>query len=518
MDKVEFTKQFEELHRQEGIPGLENIYRKLTQRFLFNEYIIENEFDVFVAFETMNNRGKKLSNLELLKNRLIYLTTLYSDNELDESDRQNLRNAINNAWKGIYHQLGRNKTKPLNDDDFLRAHWTMYFRYSRNTAKDYILFLLNEQFTPKKVHKKIEQEIGLERPMEQASDRDFEDSEEENEDVIEDQVATESSAKLKPKEIRKYVESLKDSAVHWFNSFYPDMAGDMSDEERRWIDKLNRIGMLYFRPLVMALLKNEKEEKKRIDTFKHIERFIFIAFRMMAMRSNYGSSVFYNAAREIDRGSSCNSIKEKLRARLAFAFSVDQTLRIDDFFNSLRKKFEDGSGYYGWYGLRYFLFEYELYLLADSRQKKVDWSDLLKTEKDKISIEHIYPQTETDEWAKVFKEIDTERRRRYSATLGNLLLLSSKINSSLQNDSFSKKKEPQYNNSEKKIRNGYSDGSHSEIEVAKQEFWGPQQISDRGMKLLNFMENRWDFRFKDDEEKKKVLFLDFEESDGKVEK
>ncbi len=146
------------------------------------------------------------------------------------------------------------------------------------------------------------------------------------------------------------------------------------------------------------------------------------------------------------------------------------------------------------------------------------WSDLLKTEKDKISIEHIYPQTETDEWAKVFKEIDTERRRRYSATLGNLLLLSSKINSSLQNDSFSKKKEPQYNNSEKKIRNGYSDGSHSEIEVAKQEFWGPQQISDRGMKLLNFMENRWDFRFKDDEEKKKVLFLDFEESDGKVEK
>ena len=476
--KQYFTKQFEELHKQEDPMELENIYKKLTKRFLFNEYIIEDEFDVFVAFETMNNRGKKLSNLELLKNRLIYLTTLYSDEELDLASRKSLRDTINNAWKKVYYWLGRNKTQPLNDDDFLRAHWTMYFRYSRKTAKDYILFLLNEQFTPKKVHKKIEREITLERPIEQGSDRDIEDSEEENGDVVEDQTSTESSAELKPKEIKDYVKSLKVSVVHWFNSFYPDIAGDMSTEEQQWIDRLNRIGgLFYFRPLVMAILKNETDEKKRIDIFKHIERFIFIAYRMMAMKSNYKSSVFCNAAREIDReGSSCDSIKEKMREHLAFAFSEDRTLRIDDFFNSLRKKFEDGSGYYGWYGLRYFLYEYELYLLEKSRQKKVDWSDLLKTEKDKISIEHIYPQTETDEWAEVFKEIDTEKRRLYSATLGNLLLLSLKINSSLQNDSFFKKKEPQYNNSRKKIRNGYSDGSHSEIEVAEQECWGPQQI------------------------------------------
>ena len=31
-------------------------------------YYIDNDFNVFVAFETMNNRGKRLSNLELLKN------------------------------------------------------------------------------------------------------------------------------------------------------------------------------------------------------------------------------------------------------------------------------------------------------------------------------------------------------------------------------------------------------------------------------------------------------------------
>ena len=47
---------------------------------MFNIHEIADDYDVFVAFETMNNRGKKLTNLELLKNRLIYLTTLYEDN------------------------------------------------------------------------------------------------------------------------------------------------------------------------------------------------------------------------------------------------------------------------------------------------------------------------------------------------------------------------------------------------------------------------------------------------------
>ena len=41
---------------------------------MFNIHEIADDYDVFVAFETMNNRGKKLTNLELLKNRLIYLT------------------------------------------------------------------------------------------------------------------------------------------------------------------------------------------------------------------------------------------------------------------------------------------------------------------------------------------------------------------------------------------------------------------------------------------------------------
>ena len=70
---------------------------------------------------------------------------------------RDLRNLINDAWKEVYFQLGRNKSKPLNDDDFLRAHWMMYFKFSRQTGRDYIKFLLEEQFTPQRVHRKVVQ-------------------------------------------------------------------------------------------------------------------------------------------------------------------------------------------------------------------------------------------------------------------------------------------------------------------------------------------------------------------------
>jgi hypothetical protein len=506
--KTYFSGQFRALYDREQLEGLRQVYKKLTKRFLFNEYIIKDEFDVFVAFETMNNRGKPLSQLELLKNRLIYLTTLYNDGELDAASRQNLRETVNDAWKEVYHQLGRNNRHPLNDDEFLKAHWILYFNYSRKTGRDYIHFLLEEQFAPAMVHQKIEKQVPLEVPEEIGSDEPMEDSEDEITEVVEP-TKTISSAKLAPTDIRDHVHSLKESSVHWFNSFYPDYADGMGSNERQWIERLNRINIGYFRPLVMAILKNEKSVDARIQIFQQIERFIFIAFRLNSSMASYGNSEFYNVARAVDRGEiALATVADKLKERLSYTFNPDGTFLSSYFYNLLLKKFKGGSGYYGWSALRYFLFEYESSLLSESRQKKVDWADLQKTENDRISIEHIYPQTETGEWATLFANIDAERRENYNATLGNLLVLSMSINASLQNDSFNDKKRVKLNAAGEKLRNGYTDGSHSEIEVSRNESWGPEEIKARGIKLLKFMEKRWGFRFKSDEERDKLLFLD----------
>lgn len=520
-----FAEQLAELHRVAGISGLHDVYKKLTKRFLFNEYIIKDEFDVFVAFETMNNRGKRLSDLELLKNRLIYLTTLYGATDLDPADRKSLRDTINDAWKEVYHQLGRNKTRPLNDDDFLQAHWTMFFKYSRQTGRSYARFLLDEQFTPQRVRKLVEREVALTEAEEQRADEAIEDSDaeaqpapdltaiiaainnmpaEQREEVLKQ--FGNGTPRLQPNEIRDYVLSLKQSAVHWFNSFYPYLAVGVADEERAWLDRLNRVGIAYFRPLVMAILKNEPNAANRVRAFQRIERFIFVAFRMGGARATYGNSEFYKAAREFDQHEiDVATLEKQLEERLVF--KADGSLKPDDFANVLRKKFEAGTGYYGWSGLRYFLFEYELSLLAGNRQRKVDWSDLLTSHKDKISIEHIYPQTESADWSAAFSTVEAEQRYLYGSSLGNLLLLSAAINSSLQNDSFAEKKTAKYNAANQKIRHGYADGSHSEIEVSQEASWGPEQIRERGMRLLSFMEKRWDIRFSNDTEKGALLYL-----------
>ena len=512
-----FKEQLRAWHNEEGISGLQGMYRTLTKRFLFNEYIIKDEFDVFVAFETMNNRGKTLSDLELLKNRLIYLTTLYTDAELDPAERRDLRNLINDAWKEVYFQLGRNKSKPLNDDDFLRAHWMMYFKFSRQTGRDYIKFLLEEQFTPQRVHHKIVQPVELEETEEQTSDADLEADDENGLDEVES-CEPMMVAELRPNEIRDYVKSLKASSVHWFRTFYPEMSDDLTGKETDWIQRLNRLGMAYFRPLLMAILKKFDDPGQRIGIFKEIERFVFVVFRLTQTRSNYRSSEFSNAVRAIDHGDmDLAELKERLRNQMSFTFTDEGHFANDDFYLLLQKKFENGQGYYNWPGLRYFLYEYELELLSSSRQKKVDWVDLLKTPKDKISIEHIYPQSDTKAWKSAFKSIRKQEREAYRNSLGNLLLLSSAINSSLQNDAFAKKKKPKCNRDGSKLRNGYADGSHSEIEVSHCEDWGPDEICERGIRLIRFMERRWDIRFADDQAREELLFIgsvDGEEPDG----
>src|SRR5690606_27515236 len=88
------------------------------------------------------------------KNRLIYLTTLFDDKQFDALNKQQLRKNINDAWKEVYYQLGRNQNAPLSDDDFLRAHWITYFQYSRKRGDDYIRFLLNK-FSAKNVFEKL---------------------------------------------------------------------------------------------------------------------------------------------------------------------------------------------------------------------------------------------------------------------------------------------------------------------------------------------------------------------------
>lgn len=511
--KAFFKENLDAFYNTDGINGLEEIYKKITQNLMFNVYEIGDDFDVFVAFETMNNRGKKLSNLELLKNRLIYLTTLYGDDELKSDERNSLRETINEAWKEVYFQLGRNKQNPLNDDDFLTAHWIMYFTYSRQKGDDYIRYLLEQEFTPQNIYTKTS--------VLTSTIQEFKEIIEENESEILEEEPTLGikivlHSKLRPKQIETYVNSLKSAAIHWYNNHNPINNPDLKPDESLWMDRLNRVGIAYFRPLVTAsFLLEDLNSYDRVKLFTAIERFIFVTFRMSRAMSTYRNSEFYRASRQLLNGElSVDKIVEMLNERMDYAFyKLDGTS--EQFFDAgyfqkyLEKQFKSGGGYYYWNALRYFLYEYEMEKVRKRGNAKIDWKLFVKSEKDKVSIEHIYPQTITNCWKVGFKSYKKDKQIYFQGSLGNLVPLSQSINSSLQNDCFAHKKNPRYNERNIVVRQGYDDGSHSEIEVSKYADWSPNAILDRGLKMLSFMERRWDVKFENEKAKVELLFLDF---------
>lgn len=511
-----FKENLAEFYSEYGLTEIELLFKKLTQNLMFNVYEISDDFDVFVAFETMNNRGKKLSNLELLKNRLIYLTTLYEEDELKPDERTSLREKINDAWKEVYYQLGRNKKYPLNDDDFLVAHWIMYFQYTREKGDDYIRFLLEQKFTPQNIYAKTEVKVSSIQEFEEIK----EDEETDQEEVETNGMSEEKTilrSKLTPKEIEDYVNSLKSAAVHWYNTHHPVNNPDLPEIERLWIDRLNRIGIIYFRPLVtVSYLSKKIGTDDRVRLFQAIERFIFITFRLSRAFSTYRNSEFYRAARQLRNNElSIDTIIERLNERMDYCFyspekSEETYFDYTYFQKFIEKKFKSGGGFYNWNGLRYFLYEYEMEKVRQRGSQKIDWKLFVKGEKDKVSIEHIYPQTPDNKcWKESFKDYKKQERHYFQGTLGNLLPLSQSINSSLQNDCFVDKKKPKYNDKTEKIRQGYSDGSHSEIEVSNYPDWNADTILERSIKLLEFMEKRWELKFEDETAMAELLFLNF---------
>ncbi|MPM18021.1 hypothetical protein SDC9_64422 [bioreactor metagenome] len=499
-----FCDNLKKYSQEYGLDGVIQLFRKATQNLMFNLHEIEDDFDVYVAFETMNNRGKRLSNLELLKNRLIYLTTIYEDYEIKDDERSILRNEINDAWKDVYFQLGRNKERPLSDDDFLMAHWIMYFQYTRKKGSDYVHFLLEERFTPQNIFTKTARLDSIVEIKEVRDESEEEQIDYSGENGIEEQET--KVARLSPREISDYVKSLKSAAGHWYNTFHPLNNQDLTGEEQLWLDRLNRIGFAYFRPLVVASYLNKNIGlQDRLLLFKEIERFIFLTFRIGRALTTYRNSEFYRLTKRL-RSAEINvgHIIWVLRSSTENLLNAEKALDIQPFRNYLNRLFRDGGGFYWWSGLHYFLYEYEQELVRNKGNAKIDWQLFVKSEKDKVSIEHIYPQTPDDSWASVFDRYNNQQKSYLTGSLGNLLPLSQSKNSSLQNVGFKDKKHPTG-----KSHKGYSDGSHSEIEVAEYRIWNAKTILERGYNLLDFMERRWDFKFASQADKKAILFLEF---------
>ncbi len=520
--KAFFQNNIEKLYKNHNNDSsiIESVYRKLTQKLKFQLIEVKkgDDFNIFVAFETINNRGRQLSNLEKLKNRLIYLTTLYGSGSV-------IRGEINDAWAEIYHQLGRNynpsstgKVVVLDDDDFLKTHWILYFQYSRKTGSDYVNYLFGNKFTVQNVFQYLAKPESTQIIVHDEDD-------EYDDEMVPDTNKSFSKSSLSLKEIQGYARDLKNTAEMWYYTWFPSDAKDRLDaDEIEWMQRINRIGIAYFRPLITALfferLINKRVSKEEsLKLLIAIERFIFIEFRLQTTRSHYGSSEFSIVARELHNGSKkVQNILRMIEERIDRSFEIDEStglkyfktrnmqVMVDKLFE---QKEDERAGYYRWSAIHYFLYEYNANLKTEGYHgSSVTWDSFKQSQKDRISIEHIFPHKVEDSsyWARVFNAVSKEMWPIYQGSLGNLLLLSQKINAELQNDDFETKKCGRQTADENKCRGGYKKGSFSELEVADKKDWTPEEIKKRGLKMMEFMENHWNFKFKSEEDKQALLF------------
>lgn len=442
--------------------NLEMIFSKLTHNFKFNLYEVDEDLDVYVMFETMNNRGKPLSKLELLKNRLIYLSTILDNSE---EEINSLRNQINESWKTIYTYLGKNKEKPLDDDDFLKNHTYMYFGYMDKTADLFSEYLLDDYFTTKNVLDK----------------------------------------KVRLSTMENYVVSIQKSVQKWFEINFPFHSSSTLDNSlKEWVDKINRLKYAPFEPNIMAALLSNAENDAILKLLKAMDRYVFLVFKIFQSRQHMGKNLFYGKAKTLYETGDIWELKRLIESRTDSDTKDYDINLFQSYLSEIFQNVKDKRGYYAWNGIHYFLYEYELHLQG-SEEQKVNYYTFVK----RNSIEHIYPQNPTDDcWLSTFDIYSNEQKVKLKNTLGNLLLLSVPKNAHLQNKCFDyKKRHPTVANSNE--YKGYFNGSHSEIEINAYNDWTAKEILERGIKLLNFLERRWEVRLGNFEQKKKILFLDF---------
>lgn len=474
-------KFFKEKLEKLSFSEVEILYRKITQNLLFNIYSMSKEIDVHVSFETMNNRGKSLSHLELLKNRLIYLSTKLPD---DYSEKVKLRHVINECWKTIYHQLGRNKDNQLDDDTFLFHHFVLFF------SED--------------LKESIWEESGLSPYMRKyrmiSHHKDYL-----LEKIFTVKSITDEKISVDINYLYHYVSSLKSSVEIWYEMFNPNDS-QRSQDIKLWLKKINRLASLdkygdkLYLILIMSVLLKKVSDEKVISFFTALESLLFSVYFLGAYAINFDSLFFEDIAykfnkEEIDIDKLISKISEKKHE------IINENITSNKNFKMPRN-----ANFYDWDFIRYFLYEYEESLreLSKSDTRKISWENLCMSDKDCKTVEHIYPRNGRDAyWIQGFDKYEGKEKTLLRHTIGNLVPLSQAKNSSLSNKPFPAKIDNQKDNV------GYRYGSFSENELTVYKDWTAKEILNRSVKLIRFMSKRWKINFGSINDVIRLLQLEF---------
>ena len=450
-----FTNKISELNPIEQ----NDLLLRLQTALVFDVKYIDDNISEQAVFETMNNRGKPLTILEKLKNRLLFLASKLPQG----SDIYEVSRVINDAWRNIYDYLGKNPEYMLNEDEFLSAHLSLI-----RVPSGYVF---SEEIAEKKV---------FEMFCNRADKYPLNYTRNQGED-------SEREPKVDVEKITNYAISISEFARYWYESMNSD------DERIKKLLYLN--GSKEMRILISTLLREMVIGDKE-DANCCIDKLLKIVFRntvpglwIMDERT------FATTARDV-YGKGC-TIAEVI---VEYNKLLNQECNVDEVvsqFGTLFTYIRGNKGYHRWNGLKYFLMSYNDSLKGNDFS--ITWDCYPE-----LNIEHVMPQSYWQHWQSVMDDyimgLDIVDDDKFYAknilinTLGNLSIIKDTKNPELKNDGWEEK------------QNRYKEGTLSEVEISRYVSWDKVSIRERGLKMLEYMEKMIDGLHFTDEQKDKMLF------------
>lgn len=423
--------------RGTGFGGwLTDLYLAVATRFQVTLYEVESDSEVGMIFELMNNRGKPLSELEKVKNYLLYAaSTVVQPSEAQRT--------VNDAWSEILRQLmAAGLTTDVAENQLLRAHWLAYYDPRPRVFDGYRS--IKDEFDLRKYGNKGEELLA---------------------------------------ELQEYAETLRAAAVCFCDAQSPSRAAAFNSiaesarsEVQEWSARLREVNVLStFLPLLIGTrMRYPADAAKYLQAVRLCEVFAMRAYRLLGRRSDAGEKELIPLGYRLRRGE-----VDWERAMLEVADAIKAYAPLQ----SLRSALEVEQDWYDWGGLKYFLYQYEEHLAGRrGAPPRVGWEEIRDRDR-QDTIEHVLPQAGSDDyWTQRFSP---EEHRRLVHDLGNLTL--TKDNSTYSNKSF-----PEKRGAQGWERPCYAESPlFTERELSQIAEWTPAEVGKRRRRLVEWAEGRW---------------------------
>lgn len=428
----QFGRQRERQGRDEYLDFLID-FKSRIDRLEVMLYIVRSNAEAVRMFETVNDRGRPLTDLEKTKSILMYASYLVVDDPTTLntllSDLNDHFSEIYKCFKGIEERLG------LRDAGEIQRYHHIFFMGAKGSHK----------------HMRVLKDLLMKKSRED------------------------------PEDCERFIRSYAGSLRQAFDTMR-DIAGRRRDGSAlgSTIDRLflvGPVGNLY--PLLIAAWQKFGEDWQRREILRLFEAFVFRGYRVVRLRSHTGLVWIHPMAYEVHRGGlTFDGFRQRLK-------DMNRHYANDD---SVRGALSGTHSYWnlGTRTIKYLLAQYETKLRTDVGEAlPVPLKEILSSE---YQTEHILPQHP----AGGLGEEEMAAHQEIVHRLGNLTIASKEWNLSMGNRPFKEKRDGRWESEPGDKRICYRNSSlRVQKNLAGCEQWNESSIQQRGNEIIDFALERW---------------------------